>query len=118
MRKINLVDLNSTFRSSPPSHLRIVDVIKLLFRSFEQNHRGVEPSGNKALGPIGLSPIRSRRPRTKQTVGLAVRHPLIGCKAFGEAQPFHPSQTLAVIVHLPQPAYLTMLHDPGVENGK
>src|SRR6267142_4917854 len=118
MMKVNLVDLNRTFTSWTPTHERILNVIEGLFRPFEQNYRSSESPGNEACGPVGLHPVRAPTFFTKQILNPVCGRALEGSPSFGRVQLFHFVQALDKIVQLPQPASLTVLQNPRVENSE
>src|SRR5579864_3514512 len=99
--KVNLVDLDSTLRSTAPPHLRIVDVVKLLFRPLKQNHRSVEPRRRKILGPVGLLPVGASRSLPGQKVNLVFRQRFVRGKSFRELLTLDLTQPTAIVVHFP-----------------
>src|ERR1035441_5237193 len=116
--KINFVDLDSSGSSLAPAHFWIVDVIKRLLWPLKQDDWSPEPGGSEALRPVGLLPIGARRLRSDKILDLVFGDAFVRSESLGETQFLHFAQTLAVIRELPQPAILTVLQNPSVEDGE
>src|ERR1039458_4494558 len=116
--KIHFAHLHSSGSSLAPCKMWIVDVVKRLLWALKQDDGGPEPGGSEALGPVGLPPIGARRLRSDNILDLVFGDAFVRSESLGETQLLHFAQTLAVIRELPQPAILTVLQNPGVEDGE
>src|SRR5690349_6717593 len=97
--KVNLVDLDSTLGSTAPPHLRIIDVIELLFGPLKEHDRSPKSRGSEVFRPVTFLPIRACwLSATRDQHFLFCDSPVAG-KPFSEAHLIDVLQTLAIIIN-------------------
>src|SRR5215472_4731014 len=118
MIKVNFVNLHSTFTALTPSHLWIIDIVKRLFRTLEQNYGSPEALRSVVLRPIRAVPLSFAGGLPGHFSPLGMDSPLASLPPLPQIHSLEFAQPLPKVLDPPQPESLTVLDDPCVENGK